>query len=449
MRNKLAKNSIAVGLVTLIITAGLSFSAQSAPGDNDVAFAEARASQGTGLFESLDLDSGVCAATLPAGTTVGSPAATPVGTPDGRCGDGLNTVGIDAFDQTATASLSGADGMSTARAAVGEIEFGELGDPIDITNLIADLGNTNTATILDTLIEPLDGVLDALLIAALGAITTPLDDALQSVLDGLDDTLISVQLSVGAVTAQCAADPTTATASNVTVAPVNLTLTVGDFETNVPIEVITTPNSNLVVDSDEAAQQIAADIVDGIVASTTAIPGLSTLLDAADLLLAGVKDTIVNELIDALEGPLLTPLGNAIEPILTGTVNVQAPVSPADDQIDVTGLSLTLLGSNTLNLARVHCGPNSTAAAADDDDTQADDTQADDTQADDTQADDTDADSTDADAAADADSQADADVTTTLPATGSPNLLPFWMLGLGLLLFGATVLLNEKRRLQV
>jgi hypothetical protein len=55
----------------------------------------------------------------------------------------------------------------------------------------------------------------------------------------------------------------------------------------------------------------------------------------------------------------------------------------------------------------------------------------------------------DADAAADADSQADADVTTTLPATGSPNLLPFWMLGLGLLLFGATVLLNEKRRLQV
>lgn len=31
MRNKLAKNSIAVGLVTLIITAGLSFSAQAAP----------------------------------------------------------------------------------------------------------------------------------------------------------------------------------------------------------------------------------------------------------------------------------------------------------------------------------------------------------------------------------------------------------------------------------
>ena len=50
---------------------------------------------------------------------------------------------------------------------------------------------------------------------------------------------------------------------------------------------------------------------------------------------------------------------------------------------------------------------------------------------------------------AEVDSQADADVTTTLPATGSPNLLPFWMLGLGLLLFGATVLLNEKRRLQV
>ncbi|MET0467612.1 MAG: choice-of-anchor G family protein [Aeromicrobium sp.] len=52
-----------------------------------------------------------------------------------------------------------------------------------------------------------------------------------------------------------------------------------------------------------------------------------------------------------------------------------------------------------------------------------------------------------ADAIADADAQADADVTTTLPSTGAPNLLPFWLLGIALLLFGAAVLVNERRRL--
>ena len=53
----------------------------------------------------------------------------------------------------------------------------------------------------------------------------------------------------------------------------------------------------------------------------------------------------------------------------------------------------------------------------------------------------------DSDTVADADAQADADVTTALPSTGAPNLLPFWLLGIALLLFGGAVLLNEKRRL--
>lgn len=62
-------------------------------------------------------------------------------------------------------------------------------------------------------------------------------------------------------------------------------------------------------------------------------------------------------------------------------------------------------------------------------------------------ADGTDANGDDSDTVADADAQADADVTTSLPSTGAPNLLPFWLLGIGLLLFGGAVLLNEKRRL--
>jgi hypothetical protein len=52
-----------------------------------------------------------------------------------------------------------------------------------------------------------------------------------------------------------------------------------------------------------------------------------------------------------------------------------------------------------------------------------------------------------ADTVADADAQADADVTTTLPSAGAPNLLPFWLLGIALLLFGGAVLVNERRRL--
>jgi hypothetical protein len=53
----------------------------------------------------------------------------------------------------------------------------------------------------------------------------------------------------------------------------------------------------------------------------------------------------------------------------------------------------------------------------------------------------------DSDSVGDADAAADADVTTTLPSTGAPNLMPFWLLGIALLLFGAAVLVNEKRRL--
>ncbi len=85
------------------------------------------------------------------------------------------------------------------------------------------------------------------------------------------------------------------------------------------------------------------------------------------------------------------------------------------------------------------------AAAADDADAPADnDADADSSDADsaaDAQAD------ANADTVADADAQADADVTTTLPSAGAPNLLPFWLLGIALLLFGAAVLVNEKRRL--
>lgn len=48
----------------------------------------------------------------------------------------------------------------------------------------------------------------------------------------------------------------------------------------------------------------------------------------------------------------------------------------------------------------------------------------------------------------DADAAADADTSSALPATGAEsNLWPFWLLGLGLVLFGVAAMVNEKRRL--
>lgn len=48
----------------------------------------------------------------------------------------------------------------------------------------------------------------------------------------------------------------------------------------------------------------------------------------------------------------------------------------------------------------------------------------------------------------DADTAADADATSMLPNAGAAsNLWPFWLLGLGLVMFGIAALVNEKRRL--
>ncbi|WP_188111765.1 choice-of-anchor G family protein [Aeromicrobium fastidiosum] len=112
--------------------------------------------------------------------------------------------------------------------------------------------------------------------------------------------------------------------------------------------------------------------------------------------------------------------------VLTNVLNLDIAASEA----------ATLAGPNTPDDA----GPGQAAAVANDD-APSDNANAGDSDAN------ADADNGDSDAVADADAQADADVTTTLPSTGAPNLLPFWLLGIALLLFGGAVLLNEKRRL--
>ncbi|MEO6605186.1 MAG: hypothetical protein ABIN55_06200, partial [Aeromicrobium sp.] len=366
------------------------------------------------------------------------------GAPADKCDTGLVTPGVEAYAQEASAD---ANGTSAAAASTAPIDFATLGPALDLQDLAAGLQGADLSDVLTPLAQGL-----GLLLGALDPLIDPLNAALQTALDGVDGSL-PVSLGVPAVSSVCAATPTSATGDS-SVADLVLNIgTPGPNLINVPIDVDTSPNSNLVVGSDEAAQQIAQDIVQGLIDTVANDATLGAALAPLELLFGPIKAQLLGDLVDALEDPLLTPIGNAIEPLVSGTVNqqldendaeVSSPVNKPQAVIKVTALHLSLLdGNSVLDLANVTCGPNNAPAAVDEDAPA-------DVDVDQDVDVDVDADlDADADAAADADSQADADVTTTLPATGSPNLLPFWMLGLGLLLFGATVLLNEKRRLQI
>lgn len=442
MKNKLAKNSMAVGLVTLIITAGMSFSANGA--DEPVAQADASASTGTGLFSILDTTK--CEAVLAAGTTVGAADAVPTG----LCGAGLDTNSIDAFDQEATASLNGANGTSTARASVAPIAAFDLQSTLDLSDLVVDLTQIQTGTILDGVLGPIAAIVQPILdLLGLNTVLDTVDDVLGTVLGTLDDAL-PLSIEIGAVESNAEAEPGSATGTSV-VSDINLVVDLGATQVKVPLTAGTGVNQNLLIGAPQ-------DLVNGIILGLTDTldASLNGALSGLNPLLNILSDALVNPLLDALEPQLLTAVANLLEPVVSGTVNKQVAASPGE--LEVTALSLTVLGSNTLDLARVHVGPNTTAAAADDADDPADvdvdvDTDIDaDVDADndaDSAADnvaDADADAN-ADTVADADAQADADVTQALPDAGAPNLLPFVLLGLGLVLFGGAVLINEKRRL--
>lgn len=189
----------------------------------------------------------------------------------------------------------------------------------------------------------------------------------------------------------------------------------------------------------------------------TAVDGLSTALDAIGTPIDEALATLTTNLQELLA---LTANVQPDKGVSTGS----GPATTVDPAVlgkdySVAALKIAVARGNlaSVKLADALVGLDAADVADDNQsDTQADaGTQADtDTQADtqsdtDAQADNGDvaADTSDADAVADSDSQADADVTTTLPSTGAPNLMPFWILGLALLLFGGAVLVNERRRL--
>lgn len=450
MKNKLAKNSLAIGVVTLIVTAGLSFSAQAA--DPVIAKADSSAITGGGLFNILD--SKECAVESTGPATTGTATV---------CGTGLTVSkpAVSSFDQTASTSLDGNKGKSNADAAVAGTGISAL-TTIDLSKVPGELTDINTGTVLDPILKPLTGAIDAILALLPGApkladllgdiqglVIAPITKALQDALP--------VSANIGAVSSRC--EVTADTALNTdpkvngsTVSDINLVVDLGAAggKITVPIALDTSPNAKLV--GEVAPKQLIDGLVAGLTKTLT--DSLNGALKPIAGLLTNVQTTIIDPILAQIGPALLKPVGNALSPILDGTVNKQ--VKGSDGSFEATALELKVLGkTGQLDLARSSCGPNATKAVSSDDtntqaaadvDTQTDtDTQSDTDQTDtDTQSD-TDS-QADADAAADSDAQADADVTTTLPGTGAPNLTPFWMLGLGLLLFGATVLVNEKRR---
>lgn len=440
--NKLARNTLALGTATLIVTAGLSFSANGA--DKVVAQAEASAITATGVTGIID--SKVC-------TVTSTGPATPQG--NGICGTGLSVSNgaVGAIDQNASTGLNGTNGTSTASSRVASVSIPAL-TKLDVSGVQASLGAINTGTILDDIVKGLDPVvtgplfttlLTPLLTAIQNAAIAPITTALQANLP--------VNVEIGAVSSKCelpSATPMTSSVAGINVR-VTLPAPVGDIV--VPVALNTTPNAALI--GPAAPQQLVDGVLDGLEAS------LNTSLNGVLGPLAAVVGTVQQQLVDAILaqlGPaLLAPLGNALKPVLDGTVNKQ--VTNPDGSVEVTALDLKVLGTTaTAAIARSKCGPNSAVVVTTPPPTKTTptptkSTPTKDSDDSDSQAD-SDADGTtpvnnvdDSDTIADADAQADADVTTTLPSTGAPNLLPFWLLGIALLLFGGAVLLNEKRRL--
>jgi len=441
---KLGRNSLALGAATLLVTGAVQFSATAA--DGDIAQATSSALNTTGLLGILN--SQTCEA-----ATANDQDATPTGT----CGNGLDYDGVVVTAQNATATVDDDNnGQSTAEAGVAPLDVTGL-EAIQLSDLDSALASIDTGTILDDVV----GALDPVVQLVLGPVLDALGDALvDPLLDGVGGSL-PVSIEIGAVTASCQASPTSATATT-EVAGIDVVIDLGGQRLVIPMNVGTSPNSPLVGYNEDAMDSAVAEIVNSVVdgLEETLNTSLGGVLGPLGAVVAGVQDMLLAPVLDALGPALLEPVGNLLDEqlgLVGGTVNVMedengAPVNGStDDVIHATALELHvgLAGTSlaTAELADVTCGKNlqfvppATDADADADADAAADADA---IADADAAADADA---DADAIADADSAADADASAALPDTGAPNLMPFFLLGLALMAFGAAVLVNERRRL--
>lgn len=430
---KLGRNTLALGMSTLLVTSAVALSANAAPGD--VAQANSSAITATGLTEIVN--TGVCLAESADGTPVAVEDA------EGTCGTGLPLAGVtQTFNQTASTDLDGNRGTSEAAASVEQVTLTQLPD-IDLSSIDEDVLNIDTETILDGIILAADPLLRPALELAVAPLLTAIQNAaITPILEGVQASL-PVAVRVGAVASECSAVAGEPAFVDSNVSSIDIVVGPSDDPILVvPIQLSTAENAPLV--GSIAAQDLVDGLIEGL--RDTLNQSLGGVLGPLADILETIQTQVLNAVLGAVGPALLDPVGDALSPVLRGTVN---QVDRDGEAAEVTALSLDALGGEalTLDIARSSCGPNGLAvvddqAAAAGDDTQADldaDAQADGTIAD-AQAD------AQADAIADADAQADADVTTSLPNAGAPNLLPFWLLGLGLVAFGAAVLVNERRR---
>ncbi len=304
--------------------------------------ASAQAVQGTGILQILD--------TSPRCEAIDTDQ-TRTATPTGRCGAGLAFEGeqVATFDQSASAG----NGSSSATAGTAPIAIKDF-TSLDLNGVLDGVGAINTGTVLDPIVNALDPVTQGLVKTALAPLIKPLNDALQSTLHGVHQAL-PLSVEVGAVTAQCAAtgSPLTATGST-TVAKIDIIVKLGTTQVRAPITLNTAPNSPLTVTAPQ-------DLVNGVLAGlrATFTQTLGGLLAPLNVLVSGIQDTITDALFAALEPSLLTGLTGALRGVVSGTTNIQTPVSPsASGAISVTALELNLLTNNTARLANATCGPN-------------------------------------------------------------------------------------------
>lgn len=366
-----------------------------------------------------------------------------------------------------------------------------LSGALEDFDLLGEIGNTNSislSTLGDLFPTELGPILDLVELVGENAVDVevnfPSVNSLTASLSDFTGGGVTIDIEEGTVTVDLEA-----VLNNLDPA-----LDINDLPANTDLLQFLLPAISQALDTvvSDALDTIVAQIVDNSSVTVTLLPsvelptlpipglpelGQSITLDgnALDPLIQPLADNVVPAL-EQLGDDVLTPLFNtvladdALGQVAKVTVNNHDPdlygeelvedqsgdvgTTALGDVYSQTAVRIQLLGGQAadLRLANVVVGPSAEVDIADDVDGTDTDIDVDgtdnDAQADADAVADADSDAQ-ADAAADADAQADADVTTTLPATGAPNLLPFWLLGLGLVLFGAAVLINERRRLKI
>jgi len=436
--NKLARNTLALGTVTMIVTAALQFSANGA--DPIVAQSNSSAITASGITGLVNTQECRAESTGPA--TVGT---APV------CGTGLATQTVGVTTQNASTGLDGDKGTSTAAAEVAGVDLTALPD-IDLSTIPANVLAIDTGTVLDDVVTGLGPVLGPVLEQALAPLLTAIQTAAVAPITTALQAAIPVSVDIGAVSSVCSLTAGATPTLTSSVAGINILVdlpgTAGDL--NIPVQLNVSPNSALI--GAVAPQQLVDGIVDGLEATLT--QSLNNALGPVAGLINDIQTEVIDPILAQVGPALLAPVGNALTPILSGTVNKQETLPSGAAQ--VTALDLNVLGNTaTLDVARSSCGPNTVRTVVTTTPPPTTPTPTKTTPTKDKPSDEPTNEPADpivdnvddSDTVADADAQADADVTTTLPSTGAPNLLPFWLLGIALLMFGGAVLLNEKRRL--